>query len=112
MAKCISYQNTEYLVLQDFMCELSTAISADLTLVVLKLFSNRVITQTQLQEAQLQTRTKQERANELVTQVIAQVRINSEKFDHFIKALEECGVCQKEVKDLREKYKKNKTSQV
>ena len=83
---------------------MSTAISVDLTQVVPKLFSKRVITGTQLHEAQLQSRTEQERANKLVAQVISQVRFFPEKFDLFVNALEESDVSPKVVKDLRKKY--------
>ena len=110
MAEYISYQNVEYLTLQHFGCELSTAISADLTQVATKLFSRKVISLTQLNEAQLQTKTKQERASELVTQVIVQVRVYPEKYDAFLKALEESDV-QKVVKDVHHKYA-NTTPQV
>ena len=104
MAACISNQNREYLTLQHFMCELSTAISADLTKVASKLFAKRVITLTQLHEAQLQTRTKQERASELLTQVITQVRFHLEKFDTFVNALKESDIPPKVVNNLHEKY--------
>ena len=79
MAKCISYQNTEYLVLQHFTCELSTAIiSADLTLVAPRLFAKRVITETQLQEAQLQSKTEKERATKLPSSTSYNIIISSE----------------------------------
>ena len=52
MAECVSYRKIESLTLQQI-CDLTTAISADLTRVASKLLEKEVITLTQLHEAQL-----------------------------------------------------------
>ena len=97
-------ESRQFLTLQHFTCELRTAISADLTKVAEKLFSKRVISQAQLEKAQLSTIVVSVRASELVTQVVAQVKVDLEKFDVFLEVLEESDVPQKVVTDVREKY--------
>ena len=112
MAECTAYYNVESLVLQQSLRALTTAIAADLTQVASKLFENHVISLAELKQAHLQTRTSDEKANELVIQVIAQVRFYPEKYDAFLKALEESDVQQKAVRDVRVKYEVKKKSKV
>ena len=69
-----------------------------------------MITETQLQEAQLQSKTEKERATKLVTQVISQVRFYPEKYAVFLKALEESDLPQR---DVHKRYEQsNKQSKV
>ena len=72
-----------------------------------------MITETQLQEAQLQSKTEKERATKLVTQVISQVRFYPEKYAVFLKALEESDLPQKILRDVHKRYEQsNKQSKV
>ena len=109
MAERVSYQNVESLVLQQSLCALTTAIIADLTQVASRLFEKHVISRAELRRAQLSTRPIDERANELVTQVLDQVKLNPEKFDAFMNALQESDVQQSVIRDVQDKYKDQKT---
>ena len=106
----VSNYSVEFLTLQHFTSELSIAISADLTKVGLKLFAKKVISQVHLEKALLPTTVVSERAGELVTQVIAQVRLDSERFDIFLEVLKESAISQKVLRDVHQKYEENKAS--
>ena len=106
------HDSSQFLALQHFTCELSVVISADLIRIAEKLFAKKVISQYQLQKALLSPRVPSARASELVTQVIAQVRSNPEKFDIFLRALEGSDVSHKVVRDVREKYHENQSIEV
>ena len=107
-----SYQNVEFLTLQHFTSELSIAISADLTKVAEKLFAKRVISQAQLEEALQLYREESKRASRLVTQALSQIRLDPEKFDVFLKVLEESDVSKKMLTDVHEKYEGNQNIEV
>ena len=108
MAEGISCENVESLVLRHFTCELSLAISADLCQVVTKLFAKYVISPEQHREAMLETKTKQNRASELVINVITHVRSTPKKYCIFLQALRESDIEQKVVKDVHDKYEEEK----
>ena len=112
MIMSTSYQNVEFLTLQHFTSELSIAISADLTKVAEKLFAKRVISQAQLEEALQLYREESKRASRLVTQALSQIRLDPEKFDVFLKVLEESDVSKKMLTDVHEKYEGNQNIEV
>ena len=105
-------KSSQFLALQHYTCELSIAISLNLIKVAEKLFAKEVISQAQLKKALLSTRVEDERASELVIQVLDQVEVGPEKFNAFLQTLEESSVSHKLVTLVREVHKKYEEKQI
>ena len=112
MAECITYHNVEYLVLQQSLCALARAIAADIIQVASRLFEKQLISLADLEEARKTDKIKHDRANELVIQVIAQVRFYPEKYQIFLKVLEESDVHKSVLRDVHNNYEEKKKIKV
>ena len=101
-------RNVESSTLLQFTAVLTAAIALDLFKVVSKLFKAGLISQAQFRAAHLQTKGDQQKASELVTQIIEQVKQQPDKFAVFLRVLEAAGVSQRVVRDVRMQYEANR----
>ena len=98
--------------LLQFTAILTAAIAPVHLKVVNKLFKAGLISQAQLRAAHLQTKGNHEKASELVTQIIEEVKQQPDKFAVFLRALEEAGVSRRVVRDVRMQYEVNQAGRM
>ena len=107
MATSISDWNAESSTLLHFTHTLTTALATDIVTVASKMVEVKLISLAQLREVQLQPKDSHLKASELVTHVIEQVRLQPGRFAVFLRVLEEVGLFEEVVRDVRMKYEQN-----
>ena len=99
--------NVESFTLLNFTHTLTIALAGDIVRVASKLVEVKLISLAQLRETHLQPKDSYLKASELVTHVIEQVRLQPGRFTVFLRVLEEVGLFQEVVRDVRMKYEQN-----
>ena len=98
--------NVESLTLRQSLTTLTTAVSGDLPRVANRCCEEGLISTEQLEEAH-QQKNLYSRANELVRRAVDQVTLDPRKFQSFLNILDESGMFESVVRDVRNKYTKN-----
>ena len=89
-------------VLRSYTHDLTILIAGDLTTVATKLFQVGLISQAQFQ--QVRGTTKQDGANDLVLQVISQVKTNRKKFGVFLNIFHEIPTLKEKAGEILKVY--------